>query len=233
MSRELRITGIIGLVVTATLLLLAGPGAVAQWPMAPFQDDVLDGMFRYQLYAIAVAFGTVLVLRTIHPPSMLLFRVGDLQRIATREAWLGINGRSTWLVNGAQLLVVVSAITTTFMYTWRSGMSETLQLRSGVIHVVLLFACTNALAEELIFRCALVAGLKDLLPSRTIMVISAVLFGLPHYFGHPSGIVGVAMAGVLGYVLCKATLETKGLLVGWAIHFIQDVIIFYTLLVRS
>ncbi len=233
MSRKLRITGIIGLVVTAALLLLAGPRSVVHWPMAPFKDDVLDGMFRYQLYAIAVAFGTVLVLRTMHPASILLLRAGDLERTATREAWLGINGRSSWLVNGAQLLVVVSAITATFMYTWRSGMSETLHFRSGVIHLVLLFSCTNALAEELIFRYALVAGLQGLLPSRAIMVLSAVLFGLPHYFGHPSGIVGVVMAGVLGYVLCKATMETKGLLVGWAIHFIQDVIIFYTLLVAS
>jgi uncharacterized protein len=232
MSRKLRITGVIGIVVLAAILLLAGPEFVSHWTIAPFKDDVLDGMFRYQVYAIAVAFGTALVLRTMHPTSVHYLRAGDLERTATHEAWLGINGRSSWLVNGAQLLVVVSVITATFMYSWRTSMGETLHFRSEVLHLVLLFSCTNALAEELIFRYALVSGLQSLLPARTIMVLSAVFFGLPHFFGHPSGLIGVAMAGVLGYVLCKATLETKGLLVGWAIHFVQDVLIFQTLLME-
>ena len=63
-----------------------------------------------------------------------------------------------------------------------------------------------------------------------IQIISAVLFGLPHYFGNPSGFIGVVMAGVLGYVLCKATIETKGITIAWIIHFVQDVIIFTALM---
>lgn len=41
------------------------------------------------------------------------------------------------------------------------------------------------------------------------------------------------MAGVLGYVLCKATLETTGLGIAWVIHFVQDVIIFTALFMMN
>ncbi|HHX23791.1 MAG TPA: CPBP family intramembrane metalloprotease [Thermoanaerobacterales bacterium] len=67
----------------------------------------------------------------------------------------------------------------------------------------------------------------------TILIISAILFGLPHYFGFPNGFMGVLMSGVLGYILCKATIETKGLSIAWAIHFVQDIIIFTALLMMN
>jgi membrane protease YdiL (CAAX protease family) len=61
----------------------------------------------------------------------------------------------------------------------------------------------------------------------TIYVISGLLFGLPHFFfGTPSGLFGVFMSGILGGLLAKSVLETRGL--GWAIfiHFLQDIVIF-------
>jgi membrane protease YdiL (CAAX protease family) len=52
------------------------------------------------------------------------------------------------------------------------------------------------------------------------------MFGLPHYNGFPSGAIGIIMAGVLGYVLAKASYETKGLGIALGIHIVQDIIIF-------
>ncbi|MFN3299563.1 MAG: type II CAAX prenyl endopeptidase Rce1 family protein [Sediminibacterium sp.] len=62
---------------------------------------------------------------------------------------------------------------------------------------------------------------------------SAILFGLPRYFGNPKGIIGVIMSGVLGYILCKATIETRGISIAWTIHFVQDIIIFTAIMMMS
>jgi membrane protease YdiL (CAAX protease family) len=90
-------------------------------------------------------------------------------------------------------------------------------------------ALLNALSEELIFRFVIHGNLQDVVPKKNVLMLSAVLFGLPHYWGYPSGLVGVAMAGFLGYVLSKITYETQGLGLAWGIHFVQDVIIFTAL----
>jgi uncharacterized protein len=63
----------------------------------------------------------------------------------------------------------------------------------------------------------------------TIFIISAILFGMPHLGGMPSGLIGATMAGVLGLVLAKSLYETKGFFWAWTIHFIQEMIIIGTL----
>jgi membrane protease YdiL (CAAX protease family) len=103
----------------------------------------------------------------------------------------------------------------------------------GFMPLVLLLSFSNSLAEELIFRFGVVGGLFNHYPKLTILIISAILFGLPHYFGWPRGIIGVIMSGLLGYILCKATIETKGFSVAWTIHFVQDLIIFTALFMMN
>lgn len=95
------------------------------------------------------------------------------------------------------------------------------------------FLLTNSLTEELIFRFGIVGGLFNHYPKLTLLVISSILFGLPHYFGCPSWIVGILMSGVLGYILCKVTVETKGLSIAWTIHFVQNIIIFTALFMMN
>jgi hypothetical protein len=58
------------------------------------------------------------------------------------------------------------------------------------------------------------------------LLLVAAYFGLAHFYGVPYGIVGVMMAGFLGWFLTKAMLETRGFFWPWLIHFCQDVAIF-------
>jgi hypothetical protein len=55
--------------------------------------------------------------------------------------------------------------------------------------------------------------------------LSALIFGIGHYFGSPGGIPGVLMAGYLGWFASKSIHETKGFFWAWMIHFVQDIII--------
>ncbi|TAE80973.1 MAG: CPBP family intramembrane metalloprotease, partial [Bacteroidetes bacterium] len=73
----------------------------------------------------------------------------------------------------------------------------------------------------------------DITSKTTVLLLSAILFGLPHYAGFPNGPIGVVMAGVLGYILSKATYETQGIGIAWVIHFLQDVIIFTALFMMN
>lgn len=66
-----------------------------------------------------------------------------------------------------------------------------------------------------------------------IYFLSAILFGVPHLAGMPSGVIGATMAGFLGFVLAKSLHETKGFFWAWVIHFIQDVIIIGALFLLS
>lgn len=96
----------------------------------------------------------------------------------------------------------------------------------ALLPLVLLMSLTNAWSEEIFSRFVLAAGLSERLNPATIGWISAIIFGLPHFLGTPSGVFGVIVSGFLGWVLAKSVLETRGL--GWAvlIHFLQDVVIF-------
>jgi membrane protease YdiL (CAAX protease family) len=78
-----------------------------------------------------------------------------------------------------------------------------------LLPLVLLFAATNAWSEEIISRFVIVAGLYGKLSPSVICWISAVIFGGPHFFGTPSGIFGVMMAGLMGWILAKSMLEQK------------------------
>ena len=64
-----------------------------------------------------------------------------------------------------------------------------------------------------------------LLTPLTIFGISGILFGLAHIFGMPSGIIGISLAAILGFVLAKSVFEIQGFFWAWLIHFLQDVVI--------
>jgi membrane protease YdiL (CAAX protease family) len=96
-----------------------------------------------------------------------------------------------------------------------------------LLPVVLILAAMNAFNEEMTYRSTLLAGLESVVGGRQALWVSAMFFGLGHYFGVPFGWVGVGMAAFLGWMLGKAMLETRGFFWAWFIHFVQDVMIFY------
>lgn len=96
----------------------------------------------------------------------------------------------------------------------------------SLLPLIVAFAFTNAWSEEIFSRFVIIAGLDGKIKKENICLISAIIFGLPHFLGTPSGVFGVVSSGVLGWLLAKSVIETKGL--GWAIfiHFLQDIVIF-------
>ena len=91
----------------------------------------------------------------------------------------------------------------------------------------------NAFYEEMTYKASFLSVLEDTVGRRHALLLMAVFFGALHYYGIPYGIVGVLMAGFLGWLLGKSMLETRGLWWAWWIHFVQDVLIFTFLAIGS
>jgi len=153
------------------------------------------------------------------------FSFGDISAPATEMKLFGTKEGDSWLDAGLSLCLVISSVTAIFMFFQLKQVDVDWSLLPSISLWIILFALTNSIGEEVIFRLGVVSPLKGLLTPKTIFLISALLFGIPHYFGMPSGIIGAVMAGVLGYVMAKSVYETKGIFWAWAIHFLQDVII--------
>ncbi|MCU0322442.1 MAG: CPBP family intramembrane metalloprotease [Chitinophagaceae bacterium] len=190
-------------------------------------------MANYQLFALLVSLLASFLIYNLNPSSKALLSIGDVKAIAVKEKWLGINGNSNWYINGLQLLIFVSLVTSIFIFVTVRNQVSTVNFSFSLIPYILLFAFSNSLAEELIYRYCLIGGLNMYNSKSFILITSAILFGLPHFFGMPNGIAGVIISGILGYILCKATIETNGLLIAWLIHFIQDIIIFTGIFIIS
>lgn len=232
-TSDMKLIYTILIVGSATLLLITSGTFtdLVAWQIHP--TVFLNTMAKYQLFALLVALFVTISVLILNPGSSKFLSIGQINTPAAKEKWIGINGKSSWKVNGFQLLCFISLATATFMFLGVHYTDSMHNFQWGVIPFVLLFSFTNALAEELIFRFGIVGGLSNQYSQTAISILSGVLFGLPHYFGFPSGFIGILMSGMLGYILCKATQETKGLSIAWTIHFVQDIIIFTGLMMMN
>jgi membrane protease YdiL (CAAX protease family) len=102
-----------------------------------------------------------------------------------------------------------------------------------MLPLVLFFSATNAFAEEMNYRAALMAPIFPIVGKHQTMLMMAVIFGFGHFYGVPYGVLGVVMSGGLGWMLSKSMLETKGFFWPWFIHFWQDVLIFSFMAIGS
>ena len=192
-------------------------------------NSFINALLKYQLLALLVAIITLFVTIKITPNSKNILAIGNLSIIAEKEKWLGINGKSNWKSNGIQLLFFISVATGIFMFIAVKHSNSLANFKWSFLPLVLFISLTNSFSEEIIYRFAINGNLINRMSKLSVLITSAILFGLPHYLGYPSGLVGVIMAALLGYILSKATYETQGIGIAWTIHFIQDIIIFNAL----
>jgi membrane protease YdiL (CAAX protease family) len=99
--------------------------------------------------------------------------------------------------------------------------------------LALAFAAFNAAQEEYRFRAVLLARLAPAVGASQALWMTSTLFGLGHWFGHPSGPAGVVMAAFAGLVWGKSMLDTRGFAWAWISHGFQDLVIFTLLLMSS
>jgi membrane protease YdiL (CAAX protease family) len=116
------------------------------------------------------------------------------------------------------------------------GNLPSLKSLAGVLPLlpfVLLFAASNAFGEEMIYRAPWLAALEGPLGPLHALLITAVFFGIEHFYGVPYGVLGVIMAFIPGWLMGKAMLETRGFFWAWVIHISMDIVIFFFMALGS
>jgi len=220
----------IGITIIATLLittiLLTANKFLPHLALTLNSNTFINALLKFQSLAFILAIGAMCITLKVTPESKHLLTFGNLATIAEKEVWLGINGKTSWKSNGIQFSFFISMATAIFMFLGVYYTDSLNNFKWSFIPLILLISLTNSFSEEIIYRFVLMGNIIGSTPKLSVLLISAILFGLPHFAGFPSGIIGVIMAGLLGYILSKATYETQGIGLAWTIHFIQDVIIF-------
>ena len=130
--------------------------------------------------------------------------------------------------------LIAFAVTTLVVYLQvvrGKEIDKSLLIRFALIALPL--SAMNALTEELIFRAAIMQSMIHVAGPATVVVLSGLLFGIPHYFGNPGKLPGVVMATFLGVIAAQSIFDTGGLGWAWIMHFVQDVPIITMLLLTG
>ena len=156
----------------------------------------------------------------------LFLRIGDLAAPAQPTPVFPFRKPISWMWFGPALLVVFGIALPLFLdATVRPNLATShriIQYLPWIIAVALL----NAANEEFQFRNVLLAHLRNVITPSDAVLLTAIFFGVGHYYGQPSGPIGVVMAAFAGWIWARSMVETRGS--GWAfsIHVVQDIVIF-------
>lgn len=196
----------------------------------------VTSMFATQTLRMIVSLIMIAALMIIkhHRDEFYLVK-GDLGATAEPIPLL-MNKPESWAKLGMVLSVCISLGTLVFLLiaagpslaAQYSGVGADNLLRSlaFLLPAVLIFAVMNSFSEELTYKASFLSVLHDPVGKQQSLLLMAAYFGIGHYYGIPYGIIGVIMAGILGWLLGKSMLETKGFTWAWFIHLLQDVLIF-------
>jgi membrane protease YdiL (CAAX protease family) len=215
---------------------IAGAGVLAflGLGLSVNRSDV-STLFRYQFICLGISSLVVIAIRIITKQKLEFLRLGEWKAPAQEIKLLGVKAGESWLRVGGTFAFVVSIATAAFMYF---GFSGTFAGISSItwftaLGLALPLSIMNSLNEELVTRWSVVEGLSRTKYFRLAPAISATIFGTAHYFGTPGGLVGVLMAGFLGWLLSRSIQDARGIGWAWLIHCIQDVIILTVLIASS
>jgi len=140
--------------------------------------------------------------------------------------WLGVKPGEKWRKFGLVAGLCISLGTLLFLVLGGRPSLDNLGQVLTLFPAVLLAAALNAFNEEMTYKASFLSILENEVGKQQALLLMAAYFGFAHYYGVPYGVIGVVMAGILGWLLGKSMLETRGLFWAWFIHLLQDILIF-------
>ncbi len=160
----------------------------------------------------------------------MFLTTGSLEAPAAPIRWLGHSEPKPWTSFGKDLALVLTAAT--FLFVWLGGGYEGATLGSllAAAPLIAVFSAVNAANEEFQTRNSIVVVFEPIAGGATAVAISAFIFGTWHFAGTPGGVLGAAMAGLAGWLWARSMVETRGMLTGWILHVLQDLVILAALL---
>jgi hypothetical protein len=158
---------------------------------------------------------------------------GDVSAPAEAVRPLGIKNGEQWSKIGRNFTLILSSGTLIFLLLAGLPALDIVVRALPFLPAIFLAAALNAFNEEVTYKASFLSVLENVVGKHQALWLMAAYFGIGHYYGVPYGVIGVLMAGFLGWFLGKSMLETRGLWWAWFIHFWQDVLIFAFLAIGS
>ncbi len=133
----------------------------------------------------------------------------------------------TWLVFGAAMTLLLSLLFFNFMASQSPVSLPVFAAALPWLPLALVSAGLNAFGEEAMYRAGPLATLLPAVGPKHALWMTSIWFGLGHYYGgSPSGMIGFVFTGLLGLLLGKAMLDTRGMGWSWIIHVAMDTVIY-------
>ncbi len=157
--------------------------------------------------------------------------VGHLRATAEPERWGVPRKPENWVGFSLRYALIIVTLLLLFMVpAFHPSLSN---LSVGLVLFAALCALMNAFAEEFLYRSALLPQVLPLFGKGRSLILVAAWFGIGHYFGVPSGITGVILTMIGGWVFAKAMVETRGM--GWSLfmHFVSDFTVYLVILLAG
>ena len=226
---------------TAILLIifLLGFGGGWQWGLIPYLRETaiwvnwetqapwaLSEISTHLLRLLPALIILVFLLFSGRKRSDLFLVKGNVRAPVEPSRLLGMKKPEPWTRIGTIFAVIFASVTLIYLALSNFPSLRTLELALPLIPVAILIAAINAFNEEFTLRAAPLSELKNSVGKHQGLMITTLFFGLGHFYGVPSGVLGVLLASFLGWFLGKSMLETKGFIWAWLIHFLPDVFIF-------
>ncbi len=184
-----------------------------------------------RLMVTLVIIGALFILKKTRSAFFLV--KGDMNALTEPVNWMGIKPGERWKQVGRNFSVILSLGTLTFLILAGRPPLDIALRALPFLPTILLAAMLNAFNEEMTYKASFLSVLEDVVGRNQALYLMAAYFGVGHFYGVPYGVIGVLMAGFLGWFLGKSMLETRGMGWAWFIHFWQDVLIFSFLAIGS
>ena len=191
-------------------------------------------MLAEQSLRLLVTLAIIVVLFILKKHASAFFLVkGNTSATVEPVKWMGIKQGERWNKLGPLFALIISSGTLAFLILAGRPPLNLVVQALPFLPAILIAAALNAFNEEMTYKASFLSVLEDVVGKHQSLWLMAAYFGLGHFYGIPYGVIGVLMAGFLGWFLGKSMLETRGLWWAWFIHFWQDVLIFSFLAIGS
>ena len=141
--------------------------------------------------------------------------------------------RIRWSLLGPFFIVVFALALAPYLYLTVDPNFRLIERIVRIFPWSLAVAILNAASEEFQFRSVLLAHLRGVSRPGENALLTSAFFGIGHYYGQPSGTLGVLMASFAGWVWARSMIDTGGGVWAFLIHVVQDVVIFTFLAVGA
>ena len=142
--------------------------------------------------------------------------------------------RLPWKITGPIIALVLTALTTAAILAMNPFPDVTFARVIALLPAILILALMNAFGEELAYRATPLSQLWQIVGKEQALWMTALWFGLGHYYGGISfGVFGAVFFTLVAVLFGKAVVETKGLAMPVFMHLLGDVVHYIILALGS